>query len=277
MKQPLTTALLACFVTLGATAQDHLMLPYSTDFENGMAGWATWDNNNGTEWQLGIPTFGFTPAAHSGDYCWDVNLNTSYMNNGECHLYSPLFDFTYVPVARISFWTIFHAEYLWDYLTVQYTIDNGDSWLYLPFPNLIHPDGQLDRWTESALIVNSFYGYPEVQFRFVFISDGNVVYDGYSIDDFRIDPLPTGTSDPALSSFSVYPNPARDFVEVTTPATANHGSTLTLFDLSGREVQNVLCSGITQQRLSLSSVEKGLYLVVYNDGETTQVKRLVVE
>jgi hypothetical protein len=44
-----------------------------------------------------------TTGAFSGSNCWDINLNGPYLNNTECILYSPAFDFTGTYHADITF------------------------------------------------------------------------------------------------------------------------------------------------------------------------------
>lgn len=251
-------------------------LPYFENFENGMNGWTTADDGQGTAWELGTPTFGHTLYAFSGNKCWDVNLNTSYLNNANCQLISPLFDFTNVSRIYVSFWTNFNAEFLWDYLSVQYTIDNGDSWNFLPFPNLTNPDGFTSRWIESSLVIDELYGYPDVQFRFSFVSDGNVIYDGYSIDDFRIeiDPLSAPSINSNENLFSVYPNPSRGEVTFDFDATNYKNTEIIIYDTKGQQVFHET-SFAPSHTLQLS-LSQGIYTVVVSDGNMLSQQRLVI-
>src|SRR5689334_21094620 len=134
-----TASLLILTITLATNLHaQRASLPYFNDFETGQTGWLSSDDGlSGTSWEWGTPTFGFTIGAYSGNHCWDVNLNTGYTNDAICYLVSPVFDFSFVSQVQISFWTKYKTEFMWDYLSVQYTVDNGDSWSYLPFPNLV--------------------------------------------------------------------------------------------------------------------------------------------
>ena len=250
-------------------------VPYFENFENGMNGWSTADDGQGTAWELGTPTFGHTLAAFSGINCWDVNLNTGYLNYANCQLISPVFDFTNVTRVYVSFQTNYRIEYLWDYLSVQYTVNNGDSWNYLPFPNLTNPDGFTSRWIESSVVVDELYGYPDVQFRFSFISDGNVVYDGYSIDDFKIemDPLSTQTISSKDDLFSIYPNPSRGEVNFNFDTNLNENAQVRIYDVTGNEIMRHLAVNLTDSDLLLA---QGIYTVVLENDSKMQVKKLVI-
>ncbi len=267
--------IIACLLPVWLSAQ-RVTLPYFENFENGMNGWSTADDGQGTAWELGTPTFGHTLAAFSGSKCWDVNLNTAYLNNANCQLISPIFDFSNVSRVYVSFQTNYRVEYLWDYLSVQYTVDNGDVWNYLPFPELNNPDGYTSRWVESSLVIDELYGYPNVQFRFSFVSDANVIYDGYSIDDFKIemDPL----SAPAINSnedlFTVYPNPSSGEVTFDFNATNYKNTEIIIYDTKGQQVFHET-SFVPSHNLQLN-LSQGIYTVVVSNGSMLSQQRLVI-
>lgn len=274
MKKALLSVLILCIFQMSLNAQ-RAVLPYFENFESGMNGWSTADDGQGTAWELGTPTFGHTLNAFSGSKCWDVNLNTSYLNDANCQLISPLFDFTNVSRIYVSFQTNFRVEFLWDYLSVQYTIDNGDSWNYLPFPNLTNPDGFTSRWIESSLVIDELYGYPDVQFRFSFVSDGNIIYDGYSIDDFKIetDPLSASTINSNDDLFTVYPNPSRGDVNFNFDTNLSEDALVRIYDITGNEVMHQNAINFTDSDLILA---QGIYTVVLENDNKMQVKKLVI-
>ncbi len=275
MKTAITLFAIA-FLPLQITAQQ-VSLPFFDDFENGAFGWtASTDVANGTNWELGIPTIGFTLGAFSGDYCWDVNLNSNYNSNSTCYLYSPVFDFTNVSRATVSFWTMYHAEYMWDYLSVQVSVDKGDTWQYLPYPYLISPDGGIQKWIHSSLTMTSLNGYPSVQFRFMFISDGNINYDGYSIDDFSIDIDPLGVESLSSQAFSFYPNPARDVVNFTFENNNLSGTSILIADVQGKIILSENPLNLQHNSLPVGKLERGVYTVIYSDENGRYAKNLVI-
>ena len=252
-------------------------LPYFENFENGLNGWQPSDDGQGTEWNLGTPTIGYTIGAYSGNKCWDVNLNGFYGSNAQCYIYSPAFDFTNVTIANISFWTFYRTESLWDYLSVQSSTDNGDTWNFMPFPGLVDPDGATKKWIQSSLSVSDLNGYPSVQFRFMFISDATINFDGYSIDDFSIqtDPL-AAPQELATDLFSIFPNPANGSFTIHHNNPSNLTATVSIFDLSGKEINRSQINTYPDSKIEIPSLQPGSYLVSYSVDDATVFKRLLI-
>jgi hypothetical protein len=71
-----------------------------------------------------------------------------------------------------------------------------------------------------------------------------------------------------------YPNPVRDFLTVSH---MNPGSQITLFDLAGKLVIKQQLSGQGEQRLDLSKLEKGAYLLKYQDKEAAMSQIILKE
>lgn len=274
MKKPVTIAIIFLCLNFSSQAQ-RKSIPYFDDFESGASGWMPYvSTQSGTNWELGTPTTGFTIGAYSGINCWDVNLNDSYSIYAECFLLSPVFDFTSVSTAHISFWTKYRTEYLWDYMSVQYTTDNGDSWIYLPFPNLINTDGYVTKWVKSSLQVSELYGFPNVQFRFVFVSDNSITYDGYSVDDFRIDAEPLSAPDQNNAAlFSFYPNPSDGNFNFVFPKGLSEEATLNILTLDGKSIFQTKAQTFSNHDLNLPN---GIYSVVFDNGKESIVKKAVV-
>lgn len=179
-----------------------ITFPFFDDFDGSTLFTA---NNISTtsQWQLGAPAYGVTNTAHSAPNAWDINLTTAYASGANCQLYTPVFDFSSVQGARMSFWHNRYCEAYWDGTRVDYTTDGvtwnvlgsvGDpqavNWYTnasLASSGLPGWDGNSGGWVKSEYrldLLDNVAG--PVQFRFVFTSDGSVEYDGYSIDDFLI-------------------------------------------------------------------------------------------
>ena len=268
-----TVITLSC-ITLRA---QQITLPYFDDFETGASGWTTnVDVISGTNWELGTPTVGFTMGAFSGDYCWDVNLNTNYTANATCYLNSPVFDFTGISRATVSFWTMYRAEYLWDYLAVQVSVDKGDTWQFLPFPYLICPDGGIQKWIRSDLSLTSLNGYSSVQFRFMFVSDGSISYDGYSIDDFQIEIDPLGLESIASNAFSFYPNPATGELNFNFSVNIDIDAQVIIYSSEGKNVMQVNANTLSNSSFTDLNLPNGIYSVVFENNDSRVVKKLVV-
>ncbi|MBK7965912.1 MAG: T9SS type A sorting domain-containing protein [Bacteroidetes bacterium] len=216
-------------------------IPYSQDFENGNGNWAqsSWDTL--TRWQYGTPNFGLTVGAHSGNNCWDVNLNSGYFSSANSVLYSPMFTLTGTTINKLSFWLNHNSEATWDGTRLEYSVDNDSSWFLLGILN--DPNVQnwynvsflnssslpgwastSNEWQKSTYKLYPLQGYSSVRFRFIFTSDPAVNTDGISMDDFTIEPIPDYEAE--LVSIST-PSNAYMFGAVTDPITflvKNNGS-----------------------------------------------------
>ncbi len=204
MKKSLFLCAAACILSYCSNSQS-FTTPYFEGFETGSPGWTTYSLNPGSQWELGMPAFGATSSTHSGNSCWDINLDSAYKSNAESFLISPAFNFSGIVGLRLSFWHNFIDEAYWDGLILQYTLDTTNTaWVTLGSMNALgasnwYTDSLLNSsglpgwsgnsggWIQSSLIFPNFSGSGDVWFRFQFTSDGSVNLDGHSIDDFSIE------------------------------------------------------------------------------------------
>lgn len=89
----------------------------------------------------------------------------------------------------------------------------------------------------------------------------------------------TPTSEPAACQFSLSPNPAKDFVQITWENCSPEAASFTLLDTSGRVVRRqsrVLGSGEENfERVDLSGLEGGVYWLKIESGESVWTSRVV--
>ena len=77
----------------------------------------------------------------------------------------------------------------------------------------------------------------------------------------------------ANTTFSVYPNPVNNgFVNITSQSNAT--ITATVFDVLGKQVLN---ANLTNNRLNVSNLRAGIYILNINQNGTTSTKKLVVK
>jgi hypothetical protein len=83
----------------------------------------------------------------------------------------------------------------------------------------------------------------------------------------------------ATAAFKLYPNPARDIVNLYLETDQNRPrGTITIHDLQGREVKNFAApQNETTYIIDISMLPSGMYVVSYTDGEVRVSERLVVE
>lgn len=184
-------------------------LPYFDDFESGSPGWTT--QNAFSNWELGSPTYGTTNSSHSGDNCWDIDLDTNYANNTNSRLITPAFNFTGSSGIKISFWLNYNCENSWDGLTFFSTTDTSGSpnWTMVGsagYPNSINWyndslvlgnglaawTGNSNGWKYCTIVIPNTFGNDDVHFSFQFAADASVNGVGVSIDDFSVEPSNVG-------------------------------------------------------------------------------------
>ncbi|MBK9423449.1 MAG: T9SS type A sorting domain-containing protein [Bacteroidetes bacterium] len=222
--------------------------PFCDNYDGTNVGWSAnivGTGNPGTQWELGAPTFGATNTAFTAPNAWDINLNVGYTGNANCELLSPIFDLSNAVDVKLSFWRNSNCEDNWDGVRLEYSISGGPwtllggaaapapCWVnWYNFANLLSSGlpgwaGTTGGWVKvEANCLNIFDNEPEVQFRFVFTSDGAVQEDGFSIDDFCVTvpvpltaaPITVNTS--AINNSFIFPGQSIQFTSpISNPGT----------------------------------------------------------
>jgi hypothetical protein len=103
---------------------------------------------------------------------------------------------------------------------------------------------------------------------------------GRGIWDFRIAQF-NGLEDiiagNAESQVTVYPNPCRDWLAVSSPALTGGEAIITVLTLEGRMVQTVRLAAGSNVRIDLAGLPAGVYLVSLRDGARRETVRVVKE
>lgn len=207
MKRILTYFILATLISFSQNSIAQISsFPYFEEFELSNGGWTTTSLDTITKWEYGTPNLGVTTGAHSGNFCWDINLNSAYSDNANTELISPSFDFTSLGAPLLSFYINYFTEGGWDGTSIQYSTDGGLSWSPFSFYGDLNGanwytnsninalgwagwDGNSLGWKKVTYKAFQLAGYNTVKFKFVFKSDGVITRDGVSIDDFKIDSI----------------------------------------------------------------------------------------
>ncbi|MBK7853772.1 MAG: immune inhibitor A [Bacteroidetes bacterium] len=160
----------------------------------------------GSPWQIGSPNTS-PPSAYSAPNVWEVALNSQYVGNTQSYLTSPPLSFINITNANLNFWFYSDCENTWDGTRMEYSIDNGTSWVTLGglgtgvnwYNDASLNSSLLPGWTGNGLSTGGgslwlnaqhnlsvLNNQPNVLLRFVFTSDGSVQDNGFAIDDFCI-------------------------------------------------------------------------------------------
>lgn len=91
---------------------------------------------------------------------------------------------------------------------------------------------------------------------------------------FTTESDPLSIEDQVLDTFSVHPNPVKDFLNIDTGLTIE---SIILTDLLGKQVLEIKGNSITKNRIDLSSQSNGLYLLQINALEKSQTFKVIKE
>ena len=206
--------------------------PYNENFElnNG-----NWTRSSSTHWDWGAITPGgktIITAAGQGQKCWIVGgFSGANYSSGNSYLTSPCFDFSTLVNPEISLKVIWESEFNYDGVHLEYSTDQGNTWLVLGSQNSnancvgqnwyntnsirflnntpawsgsvltggggsCGAGGGSGQWLNAKHNLTSLAGLNKVIFRFAF-GAGTVcnAYEGLAIDDISIHEIPPATAD----------------------------------------------------------------------------------
>jgi len=179
--------------------------PYQTSFESNNAYWHPSGANS--SWIWGTPSGTLINTASNGTRVWATSLSGNYNHNEQSYLESPCFDLTTAEMPVIAFDYLMQVEQGVDGLTLEYSIDGGDTWTILPAhenyaynwfdtPEVtaLGTEGwsvnKSEYVTAKNLLPNEAIGVSGVKFRFVFGSNATTRSEGVAIDMIRVYELP---------------------------------------------------------------------------------------
>ena len=127
---------------------------------------------------------------------------------------------------------------------------------------------------DNSINLSAFAGQPEVMFMFVSISNfGNNLY----VDNINIGAYNLGINEIDNSvSFSVFPNPATDAVNVQIVNTTD--AKIIVTDILGKEIYSEeVAFGQKNVELNTALWNNGFYFVTVKSGTATGTQKLVVQ
>jgi subtilisin-like proprotein convertase family protein len=106
--------------------------------------------------------------------------------------------------------------------------------------------------------------------------------DGGSLNSWSINlcnTQPLSTNEITLQDFALFPNPNKGNFTVQFNSTSNNEIKIDVYDISGRRVfeNNYENTGLFSQNIQLNNLQSGVYLVNVQDGNTKEVKRIIIE
>lgn len=194
-------------------------------------------------------------------------------------------------MALLRFWAKWDIEFSYDYVQLQIRENGIGSWTALegeytrPGSNnqaTGEPlyDGTQD-WVQETIDLSPFAG-ESIELRFVLRSDSYVTEDGFYFDAMELIILDIETTVETLeenkNQFHIYPNPAKDWITVSTNDQLSEAITIQLFDLSGKIVNEwFIQAGQKQRKVSLSDLPSGTYILQIQSADYVQYEKLNIQ
>ena len=173
-----------------------------------------------------------------------------------------------------------------DSLVVAYSIDCGANWYTLyakggAFLETAAPTttsylpGATD-WRHEDLVMPEVTGQDHVLLRFENHSDwgNNIFVDNININEFRVGIAEVGV--PAFSAV-ISPNPSTGKFTIKFDRSLPEHSVIETFDIIGRQVYKATGISGTAAEMDLSGKDAGIYLVKISSGNSSIVKKVVLQ
>ena len=181
---------------------------YITSFESGTDEWF-----GEGDWEYGTPTATLINSASDGSSAWVTHLSGDYTENTRSYLYSPCLDFTtYDEDPTLSMDIFWDLETEQDKAWLEMSLDGGYTWIKVG----TNGDGTNwynstnDYWTgagssnsggwlNASIVLVGTENEQSVDLRLVVETDGTNNFEGFAVDQIKIEvPIVTVTCPPDL-------------------------------------------------------------------------------
>ena len=247
-------------------------------------------NSSVNDWELGTPSTTNLSSAYSGSQAWVTNANGNYTNVQEAYVVSPCMDITGITNPAIEFYL--NENLSQASLDVEYSVDGGLSWQTLgsdysgfwyesPYSSFTFATNGWEDKKRTLVGISDIETNPSnLKFRFKFIvSDiSNGTNEGVAIDNFRIyqdDALAATVGVSRVETtptFSIYPNPATNNVQLTI-GNKQLGESIQILDITGKSMNCHSERSEESISLDVSNLQKGIYFVKIG----TEMQKLIKE
>jgi len=210
---------------------------------------------------------------------------SNYSNNSEeiIQLIDPinLSGFVY---AEINFDAKWNIESGYDYVQLEISNDNGNSWIpqcgkYTRKGIETHDfaldeplyDGNQPQWINETVSLTDYLN-EDIFVRFKLYTDGGLRRDGFYFDNFKIKGISEnlGISEIEQVIFDIYPNPTGNYINIRSEVKINK---LEIFDLMGKKLLEIKKESIN--RVILPRINSGVYIVKLFSDEGISNHRII--
>jgi hypothetical protein len=134
--------------------------------------------------------------------------------------------------------------------------------------------GMGDQNGENIIVVN-VDSNKSVNYDLICLSDTNISCLGELTDYLTVDSV-TSINELSLSNniiSTIYPNPANQYFIVST----NQKRNLKLFDMKGVLVLEVVCNGLSDQKINASNLHKGIYISQLSSEKGIKIQKIILQ
>ncbi|MEA2042672.1 MAG: T9SS type A sorting domain-containing protein [Bacteroidota bacterium] len=252
------------FTTVCSVVSD---LPYSEGFEGGGDFPNCWSqefvSGDNIQWQKGEGCGSNAPnEAHSGNF--NMFFDESDTGEDKTKLVSPVYNFTGLTGAKLSFWMAAPSFFQFqDELRVYYKNSDDAEWV-----ELVNYNTDIPEWTEQIISLPETSEYYQIAF------EANGLYgNGICIDDVGIIES-TGILGEENTKFRVYPNPSEGMLYIEN--NLNEEITVNINDITGRQLRKINLA-VGTRKIDLSSFGSGIYFIKAETQSGTYSKRIVIQ
>ena len=252
------------------------------------------DSGLGSTWQRGVCTTGVVNTGTNNVYT--TNSTGTYPDVRKSFIVSQCYNLAQMTNPRIKFKMAYDLEENWDFVTVQYSVNNGQVWYKLGqmdanWYNSDRTDNNVDnncsncpggQWTGTNTTLTEYSydlfqlgGFTNIIFRIVFQSDDAVNGAGVVVDDFVIESASLSRNNFDLKQIGIYPNPSRDIFQIALGEVVPQA--IEVYDVSGKVIFSQKEFKIigNETQLDMTNASNGIYFVKIRADDQTTTKRII--
>lgn len=260
----LFTLFAICFAVVAVNAQNS----FTYDFENDLQGWTVINvNADGGTWlhSNNNPSgYDYSEVAHSGTgfaMCYSFIDNVGAYDT-DSYLVSPR-KYDIVSGSTLTFWADNANDTYPENISVE--ISTAANPTASDFTSIWEGGAKgsekYNNWREHSIDLSAYAG------QSIWIAFHDVNYDKYEIwiDDVTITAGGVGVAENENVSFSIYPNPATNYIKVTGEGNA------VVTNILGQTVTSATVNGAAE--INVSELESGVYFITMNGASKKFIKK----
>ena len=253
-------------------------------------------------WQRGTPVKTLLNVGGTVSSAYATGLNGNHPDKATGYLYTKCYDLTLVTNPVLSFKMAFDIEKDWDYMNVEYTIDQGKTWTILGAStdaNWYNSNSTANglpgkQWTGIGEDVNNlggtnatlhtysfdlaaFKNEANIIFRFKFLADDAANEEGAIVDDLVITGVLPVEEFNEIEGLAISPNPSSSIFNINWVQGTNFS--ISVFDLTGKLIlqEKRISSAVNQFELDMSKYSKGIYVAKIKVDDSLSTKKLILK